>query len=367
MKVLELTCEPILYGGQEAFIFNFIENLNNDDIKVDIATLYYCKNIKYRKIAKQKGANIFELGLDFKPGKSRRLIKRPLYVFLSNHQYDIVHIHSGSISALAYSAKMAKKAGIRNVIVHSHSTGIDNFKHKLIQTLFGPLFLRYVNVYCACSEEAGQMKFPQSQWNKIHVLNNGINLNRFEFNSDMRKKIRESLGVNEEAYLVGQIGRFTYEKNQEFIAQLSNKICKERKDIYFVFVGDGEQKEQIHSIIKNTEQVIFLNSCDDIWNYYNAFDILVLPSIYEGIPLVSIEAQANGLPVLASTGVSEAIEINKNVKRIELNNEIEWRKIITKRKLTRLESDDENLVKGSKWDINSLTTNMIDIYMDLLA
>ena len=359
MRVLELTCEPILHGGQEAFIFNFLDAVSDDSIDIDVATLYYCDNSKYRAIAEKRGAKIFELKLDFKPGHSRRLIIKPLRSFLTKNKYDVIHIHSGSISALAYSAAVARKSGIKNIFVHSHSTGINNLKHKIIQRSFSGIFLKNVTRFLACSKEAGMMKYPQKVNDKTIVLNNGININRFAFDQSIRKMIRTELSIPEDCYVVGQIGRFTFEKNQKFMVEVSLDIPANKK-IFFVFIGDGELKEEIQSKCNN-KSVIFLDAQDDVWKYYNAFDLLVLPSLYEGIPLVSIEAQANGLPILASTGVSKEIEINNNVFRIGLDDRNLWISTICDRTMERIQEKD-NVILKSDWDIQRVTDKLLRLY-----
>jgi len=346
MKVLELTCEPILYGGQEAFIFNVLDNIKLDELDIDVLTLYYCDSNKYKTIAEKNNSRIYELNLDFRPGKSRSLIKKPLKTFLKTHKYDLVHIHSGSISALAYSAEVAKKSGIKKVVVHSHSTGVNNLKHKLIQTAFS-------------------MKFPRSTWNRINVLNNGININDFSFDPIKRDEIRSQLSISDDDYLVGHIGRFTQEKNQKFTVDISNKL-RDNDNLRFLFIGDGEMKEELVDKSKDNRNTIFLDSQDSIWEYYNALDVLVLPSIYEGIPIVSIEAQTNGLPIIASTGVSHEIEINENVKRVDLQNIDEWTDLILNRRMRRIDNTDNKIINSS-WNITNVVDSIVLLYENLMS
>lgn len=360
MKVLEITCEPILYGGQETFIFNFLENLSDKEIDVDVLTLYYIDNDYYKEIARRRGSNVYELKLDFRPGKSRRLIREPLRKFLYKHHYDIVHIHSGSISALAYSAEVARKSGIKQVIVHSHSTGIDNLRHKIIQYIFKRKFLNYATTFCACSKEAGLMKFPKNMSSEIIVLKNGINLNKYKYNATIRSEIRKNLLIPEDAYVVGQIGRYTFEKNQEFTVNIAKKILKDNKNFYFVLIGDGELKSSVMEKCVGLSNLLFLDSRADVWKYYSVFDLLLLPSLYEGIPIVSIEAQANGLPILASEGVSNEIEINSNVKRVSLDDESVWITTILQRNAKRVDTVEK--LTDSSWSIDGTVKRIIEIY-----
>ena len=216
MKVLEVFGEPILSGGQEAFVFEILKNINMKNLHIDCLTAYEWGNESYRQIVKEHGGAAYELGIPFQPGKSRMNIADPFRKFLKNHTYDVVHIHSGSISALAVMASVADKAGVKKVIVHSHCTGDnDNLKHKVLRFMASFSMSKHVTTYCACSKEAAEWKFVSRYARQACIIKNGIDTERFAFNPNKRKEYRKKLGINEDCFVVGHVGRFSYQKNHE--------------------------------------------------------------------------------------------------------------------------------------------------------
>ena len=364
MRVAEITGEPILHGGQERFIANLIECNNDSDVVIDVITPHFCDNNHYRKLVEEKGGTVFELGLPFEPGKSRRLLLKPIYRFLSRERYDVVHVHSGSISALAYIAKAAHAAKVRNVIVHSHSTGLSSVKHSIIKIAFGKMLHDNANHYLACSYEAGQMKFPSAVVKKdLMVVNNGIKITDYKRDDNIRRKQRSLYGIPEDAYVIGHVGRFTYEKNHEFLISVFSQISKQNPYAYLLLVGDGELSDRIRQIACNNnleEKVIFTGNVDNVQDYYQMMDVFVLPSLYEGFPFVALEAQAAGLPCVISAGVSESVRIGKNVNIIELDNE-GWVSAIRNAGKMSIADNDE-LIKEAGYDINDPTKIIMDIY-----
>ncbi len=306
-KILEITGEPILHGGQEVFIFNFIENANLENISIDVLTPYTCENENYKEKIKKTG-KIIEFGLPFLPGKSRGLIFKPVYNYLKNNHYDIVHIHSGSISVLAYLSLAAKLCKVKKIIVHSHCTGIDSIKHTIVKVVYSPLMRFCPTDYCTCSYEAGLWKFSKSiSDNELKIITNGIELENFEFNEQYREEIRNRFGIKDE-FVVGHIGRFSDQKNHKFLIHAFKEFNKDCPNSKLMLVGDGELIEEIRQQVTElnlTEAVIFVGNVDDAYRYYNAMDIFCLPSLHEGFPIVNIEAQVSGLDVLIAKDLAK--------------------------------------------------------------
>ena len=352
MNILEITGEPILHGGQENFIYNILENINNTSFNIDVLTPYYCDNNRFKALISEKKGKVYELNLDFRPWKSRKLICKPVLEFLKKKNYDLIHIHSGSISVLAYEAQAAQKAGIKKIIVHSHSTGEKGLKHTMIQTAFSPLLKKYPTHYLACNKEAGEMKFPKSVQPKVQIIKNGINLNRFTRNQDIGNELRAKYGIPKDAFVVGHIGRFTIEKNHSFLIDCFESINRKIYDSYLVLVGEGELQAEMKAKAKKlglNDKVIFTGVVDNPYDYYNVFNYFVLPSIYEGFPFVTLEAQANGLPCLISTGVPETVMLTKYVKRLDLNTE-KWAEFLVNNSSSGIQ-DNMDCLKEQGFDI----------------
>lgn len=322
MRILEITGEPILHGGQENFIFNILENINNSDLQFDVLTPYSCDNERFKDLIRNKGGNVYEFNLEFRPCKSRRLLYKPVLNFLRDRKYDVIHIHSGSISVLAYEALAARKAGVKKIIVHSHSTGTKGIKHTLIHATFSPILKNCPTHYMACSKEAAEMKFPSSVQGDVTVAKNGINLNRFKRNIEVGKALRKRYGISDNAFVIGHVGRFTAEKNHVFLVDMFNILHERLPNSYLLLVGEGELFEQTKSMVNSlnlSKNVIFAGVVDNPQDYYNAMNCFALPSLYEGFSFVTLEAQANGLPCIVSTGVPKAVVLTDLVQRIKLD------------------------------------------------
>ena len=355
MRILEITGEPILHGGQENFIFNILENIDNPNMQFDVLTPYICDNDKFKKLISSKGGKVYELNLDFRPWKSRKLIYKPVLDFLKSHKYDVIHIHSGSISVLAYESMAARKAGIKKIIVHSHSTGIKGFKHTIIQTAFSPILKACPTCYMACSREAGEMKYPKSVQSRVTVVKNGINLNRFKRNEGKGKELREKYKIPGDAFVIGHVGRFTEEKNHDFLMDVFRQVHEKTDNSYLLLIGEGELFEEVKrkaNQLDLADRVVFTGVVDNPQDYYNIMDCFSLPSKYEGFSLVTLEAQANGIPCIVSKGVPEEVILTDQVTRLELKAE-EWSDYIIKHKDSMQVKDNVETLRKSGYDIQT--------------
>ena len=219
MRILELTGEPIGTGGQEMFIINLLRHIDLTDLQIDWLTPYYCENDTYRKEVEDKGGRVICFNLHFNPGGSRNNIVNPLNNFLKKNYYDVVHIHSGSTSVLALCAFVAKWNKVKKIIVHSHSTGLSkSLKHYVLRMITNPILSMCPTHYLACSVDAGVWKFPASVVRgKLQIINNGIDLNLFAPDETKRLEYRKMLDISDKTMVIGNVGRFSYVKNQEFI------------------------------------------------------------------------------------------------------------------------------------------------------
>ena len=365
MRIIEITGEPILHGGQERFIMNILSNMDTTGFSVDALTPYECENQEFRKLIDQCHGEVTELHLPFQPGESRRNIYKPLKSILQCRKYDIAHIHSGSISVLAYAAAAARNAGIRKVIVHSHSTGYNNLKHRLIHSLFAPAMKKYPTDYLACSQEAGEYKFPRSVVrNQLLVVRNGIDADLFRYNPEKRESVRKMLSIPEDAYVIGHAGRLSQEKNQVFLINLFAEILKTEQDIYLLLVGDGELRDAIEKKIHEfgiREYVRFTGNVENVQDYYQAMDVFAFPSLHEGSPFVTLEAQAAGLPCIMSTAVPENAAISETAYRIPLSETEMWKEAVMEPR-GKDRADQSLYVKQAGYDISETAAEIRRIY-----
>ena len=303
MKVLEAFGEPIADGGQEAFVFIMMDKMDMTGLKIDCLTAYDCRSEKYRSLVERLGGSVYALNLPFAPGKSRGNIRKPFREFLKEHHFDVVHIHSGSISVLAVMAEEAGKAGVKKVIVHSHVNGEnDNLKHKFLRFLASIPMSRYVNIYCACSQKAADWKFEPRYAKKTHIIKNGIDTERFSYNPVKRTEMRKELGYKDK-FVIGHVGRFNYQKNHEFLIDVFDAVSQRDSSSRLLLVGAGEEMDKIRNLVKKKHQeecVTLTGSVTNVQDYLQAMDVFVLPSRFEGLGIAAIEAQCSGLPVIAS-------------------------------------------------------------------
>lgn len=272
-------------------------------------------------------------------------------------QYDIIHLHTSSWRGFLIE-KIAMEMGMQKVIVHSHSTGIDvtNSVERLAQykehSNYRNLFSKkYATDYCACCYKAANWLFgdniPKSE---IKILPNAIDVKKFLFNEKIRKEIRGKLQISDK-YVVGHVGRYSYTKNQLFLIELISQLKRKIPNIMLICIGEGENKpilEKAISDYKLENYVMLIDWVENINDYLQAFDLFCLPSLFEGLPISVIEAQAIGLPCIVSDYVTDEIAITSLVCRLSLNHE-KWVNAIKKRsggENTRRSYDKELIEKG---------------------
>lgn len=328
MRILEALGEPISYGGEESYIAGLLENSADRGFEIDLLTPYYCDNDDMRILAGKCGESVYALNVPFKPGTLRWREYAPIRSFLAGTKYDIIHIHSGSNTMLAMYAKLAHEAGIKKIIVHSHCAGEPCFKHSLIKRATEGALDRYPTDYCACSLIAAEWRFSRKAVIKTHIMKNGIDLDRFCFNPDVRMRIRHNLSVADNEILLGNVGRLSYQKNQEFILKIMKSLDKRYK---LVLVGDGENREMLEALTDKyglADRVHIIGAVNNVPDYMSAMDLFVFPSRYEGLGIVAVEAQACGLDVLASESITQETTVSDGIRYLSVERPDEWIKAI---------------------------------------
>ena len=324
---------------------------------------YNVDNDSFCDLISSRGGKVYNLDFDFRPGQSRHEIIKPIEAFLKNKEYTVVHIHSGSISVLAYSAYAAKRAGVGKVLVHSHSTGLKTLKHNAVKIAFSRMLKKNTDFFLACSREAGLAKYPASVTkNRLTVIKNGIKLSNYIIDPAEREAVRTGLGISETDYVIGHVGRFSHEKNHKYLIDVFREIKKSVDAVKLLLVGDGELFDDIKAYCSDLgKDIIFTGNVDSVQKYYMAMDVFVLPSIHEGLPFVLVEAQAAGLPCIMSTGVSEEAMIGANVYRLDLERRSEWIELILKLRNVGF-SDNTKAITDAGYDIETTVSQIKDIY-----
>jgi len=352
MRILEAFGEPISYGGQESFVMNVLENMDRSGITADLLSPYYCDNKGIEEKIRSWGGEVYALECSFRPGKNRNSTVSPIRSFLREHHYDVIHIHSGSNSMLAILSKLAYEAGIPRIIVHSHCTGKAGLKHSVSKAVTGRALSKYPSVYCSCSKEAGEWRFPRRICRReLNIINNGIDVERFRYNEKVRNKMRSEIGTAENTLLIGCVGRLTYQKNQSFLLEVLRTVSDldPEEDCRLIFVGDGEDRSMLEKKAAELgiqEKVIFTGVVDNVQDYLQALDVAVMPSRYEGLAIAVIEEQAAGLEILASEAIPESAAVTGGVAFLPSGDKHKWAQAILKKHVRHPEQADQVAANG---------------------
>lgn len=312
------------FGGSQAFVMNIYNNIDRTKVQFDFVVTPEEKKDLYSQV-EQLGGRVYVCPKY--TGKNHFAYCKWWNDFFTEHpEYHVIHGHVRSTASIYL--KIAKKHGLVT-IAHSHSTsngsGFSGFVKNTMQ-----LPIRHIADYLfACSDKAGVWLYGEAatRQSNYKMIPNGVDLERFSFDGAKREKVREQLGIDEHTFVIGHIGRFTEPKNHKFLVELFAEYHKRNKDCSLLMVGDGE----LYNAIKNqcadagiAEYVIMPGSRTDTENFYQAMDAFVFPSLWEGLPVSVVEAQANGLPCLISDVITEDVNLTDLISYLPLNNKEIW-------------------------------------------
>ena len=318
---MEIIEEPIrvaqiigkwLGGGVESVVMNYYRHIDKEKIQFDFICDEDSTNIPYEEIEKLGGKVIL-----IPPYQKVVKYHKELKKVLKEGKYKIVHSHINTLSVFSLFA--AKCAGVPVRIAHSHSTTNKKEKKKnLIKQVLRPFSKVFATNYMCCSEHAGRWLFGDKEYDKgnVYLLNNAIDLDKFKYNEDVRLKTRKKLNICNDEIVFGHVGRFVQTKNQKFVLEVFNKFHKKNKKSKLIYVGQGPDLESVKFLTQKyhlTESVVFMGQCSNIFEIYQAMDVFLFPSLYEGLGMVLIEAQASNLPCVVSNNVPIEVKINDNV------------------------------------------------------
>lgn len=296
----------MLYGGVGSVVMNIYRNIDRSKVQFDFCIPREGDGPLDDEIQKL-GGRIFHVPQMRKVG-FKKYIDAVVSVIRENGPFVAVHIHSVHMGAVIL--KAAKKAGVQCRIYHVHNTkdaALEKIPiHMFFEKALNRVIKRNATVCLACGKEAGNYIYGTHSFIVIH---NAVDTVRFyPYDESRRKQIRAEIGIDEQSIVVGNIARFVPEKNQEYFVKLASHSKK--KDIRFAFllVGDGESRQSIleHAKSEGCDGMFFsVGNKNDVENYYNAMDVFCLPSLFEGLPVTLLEAQACGLPCITSNCVTE--------------------------------------------------------------
>ena len=350
------------FGGVESVLYNYFSNMKNNEIE-NVIVSHEKINSDNAQIFEQLGFKLYTV-----TPKRKSLVKNfvELKKLVRKENPDILHVHMTSSSYMALLVGCVCNVNVR--ICHSHLSFPEVTAKDQIYNLLCKMFS---NVYMACSEDAGKYLFGNRNIKnkKVIILRNAIQMERFKYNEDIRDKLRKELNLQDK-FIIGNIGRFTEQKNQKRILEIFEEIYKSEKNAVLMLIGNGEQKNEIIEIAKKKnilENVLFLDGITNIQDYYQIMDVFLFPSLYEGLGIVLIEAQISGLPCITSDRVPKEVKISDNIKFFSLDDSNKaWAEEIKKyigspRKLQ------VDKTKSLDFDINIQAQNLEKIYFNILG
>ena len=288
-----------------------------------------------------------------------------LVKFFKEHEYNIVHSHLNLLSSFTLSS--AKKTNVPIRIAHSHSSSIsDKGLKKLIKLFAKTQINKHTTHNFACSKKAAIWQFGKEAWNngRVKIVPNGIEIEKFLFNKVERQRIRKQYNIEENVFVVGHVGGFRKVKNHEFLLKVFEKIKQIKENAILMLVGSGELEGEIKELanrLGHLNSIVFTGSVQNVNEYYSAFDSFVFPSIYEGLGIVLVEAQANGLPCFVSDVVPSEANLSDVYFPLSFNASVEeWAiSIINKSNLSNRQCPKEL----KKYDIKTLAKALEQFYM----
>lgn len=348
VKVLYFV-DRLLIGGIQKFAYEHAKHINQSKVHIDFLVLDDGNDYELEGKARKLGCKVYKLkGIWVKNNWDFIKYCRALNNFFKeHHDYKVVHMHSSSKNFMVL--KYAKKYGINIRIAHSHNIGFQS-KNK-IKILIGDFFKKplkkYATHYFACSKLAGKWLFEDSE---VKIIHNAVDYEKFKFNQQRRDELRKELGI-ENSLVIGNVGRFTNQKNHTFLVDIFYEVHQKNENAVLMLVGIGEKEQEIRDKVEKlglTDCVKFMGFCNNTNELFWCMDVFLMPSLYEGLPIVGVEAQCTGLPCFMSKDViTDEVKIAENVKFIELEKSPkEWAEIILGSDLSRCDTYEELKVAG---------------------
>lgn len=296
-KVLVVICTSFVsYGGLATVMMNYYRAMDKTEMQIDFASTNEVSD-ELQKELRKKNSKYYCLG---NRKKSPVMYFQKLYGVLKRNQYDVIHIN-GNSATMAVELAAAKMAHVPKRIAHVHNSR--NLHTKLNMLLY-PIMEKLITDRVAVSLESGQKLYKNKEF---RMLNNAIDCQHFQYNPSVREKYRKELGYKNDSLVIGTLGKINKQKNHQFLIKVFSEVVKSNPNARLLLVGDGELREAIEQDIRKyglEEFVLLLGMRNDVPELLSVMDLFAFPSLYEGLSLALLQAQASGLPCLVSNTIS---------------------------------------------------------------
>lgn len=353
-------------GGVESFWMNYYRHIDRNKVQFDFLVESTSDIIDKEEIEKM-GGRVVIIPSYKNPIK---YVKTLTKIFKEN-KYDIVHSNMNALSV--FTLKAAKKAGVKVRIAHNHATTSKRETlRNLAKQILKKFSKKYATDYFAVSKVSGEWLFGKKSFEQGEVkVFNSFDVKRFLFSNENRKVFRNKIGVHDDTFLIGNIGRFVKTKNQSFLLEVFYQYQNIDPNSRLLICGEGPLENELKQKavkLNIKDKVIFLEATAEIEKVYSGLDLYMFPSLYEGLGLTLLEAETSGLPCIASNGVSQETKVIDYVSYLDLNSDIQiWVNEIQKFKEQKIDREacGKNVLNSS-FSIDESVKRLEKIYFELL-
>lgn len=344
-------------GGAEKIIYDYCTRMPKD-FHFDFITHTDYIGILEEKL-KKSGCKIYHVPTRRENKKENQ---RRIKEIVKSGEYDIVHVSQGYKGV--HFLWVAKKYKVPVRIAHSHMSYIpESLKDRVVRKVATIIARSLATDLFACGDDAA--KWMWGNKNDVFIMTNAIEADKYTYDNNVRISLRKELGI-ENKIVIGNVARFSYQKNHDFIIDFAKEITQLNKDIVLLLIGRGELLEKIKARVNANrldDYVLFLGVRSDVQKLLNVMDVFILPSRYEGLPVTLVETQANGLSSVVSSKITKEIKYADNVRYLPIDSGTEeWVECILNMKYEHL----GNAIKNTSYDINNSVWVLVDKYKELL-
>lgn len=351
-------------NGTEMFMMNVLRGIDKNNFHIDFC-IFSNEITPNRLEAESFGCKVYVL-----PSRREYPIKSIVenYKFIKKYakEYDVVHWNGGNLSSII-GFVLYKHFDIPIRIVHAHSSSSVGFHNKLLHTLHREFIGFFCTHYFACSIKAAKYFYKSKPF---FIIRNGIDVVKFDYNNQIRNDVREEFEIPVDAQVFGHVGRFDDNKNHSFLLDIFANYCVNNKDAFLLLVGHGETFDDVVRKISDlglSHKVILTGIRNDVNRLLQAMDCFVMPSKFEGMPFVLIEAQCSGLPCFVSDSIDNDVDITGNVKFLPISNGAQfWSKIICDDLMRFVRKSQIKIVEDKGFSLKSTVEYLEKIYSNII-
>lgn len=346
-------------GGAESMVMNYYRTLDRSRYQFDFLVNREARG-DFDEEIESMGGRIFR-SMPIRPWTYPQYFSW-LNKFFREHAGEFVAVHGHIQENSGFSLKYAKKYGVRNLVSSSHiaNMGID---YKFLFRQFGKLWTNhYAVTKLACGQKAGEFLYGQRPFK---ILHNAIDTRQYVINEASREAVRTSVGASPDTVVIGNVARLNPQKNHQFILDVFAKVLKRQPNALLLLVGEGELESRLKNQANHlgiNDKVRFMGLRSDVNDVLQAFDVFFMPSLFEGLPVSVIEAQAAGLPCVLSDAVDHQTDITGQVQFYPLTmSHEEWaNRLCDAAALGKC--DNTRLIENAGYDVHKNLAQLLNFY-----